>query len=191
MVVPSNAISRRWHLLTTACLRRVLRLGPLPGCPWFSLPRRIRPDPSETPFFGRFHSLCIDDGGRRACLSAFHLAHLHKQHVVDAVEHTVARPFPKIIVDGGARWKIFRQLPPLASRTQHVAHRVHDLPHVGLAMPPTPTLRRDQGRNDRPGGVAGLVGIKCGVVSGVFNLESSGVEAPDWRPRHDKHYHEA
>jgi hypothetical protein len=29
-----------------------------------------------------------------------------------------------------------------------------------------------------------------GVVSGVFNLESSGVEAPDWRPRHDKCYHE-
>jgi len=39
--------------------------------------------------------------------------------------------------------------------------------------------------------VAGLVGIEGGVVSGVFNLESSGVEAPDWRPRHDKQYHEA
>jgi hypothetical protein len=39
--------------------------------------------------------------------------------------------------------------------------------------------------------VAGLVGIGCGVVSGVINLESSGVEAPDWRPRHDEHYHEA
>jgi hypothetical protein len=34
--------------------------------------------------------------------------------------------------------------------------------------------------------VAGLVGIEGGVVSGVFNLESSGVEAPDWRPRHDE-----
>ena len=41
------------------------------------------------------------------------------------------------------------------------------------------------------GPVAGLVGIEGGVVSGVINLESSGVEAPDWRPRHDKHYHEA
>jgi hypothetical protein len=30
-----------------------------------------------------------------------------------------------------------------------------------------------------------------GVVSGVFNLESSGVEAPDRRPRHEEHYHEA
>ena len=41
------------------------------------------------------------------------------------------------------------------------------------------------------GAVAELVGIECGVVSGVFNLELSGIEVPDWRPRHDKHYHEA
>jgi NhaP-type Na+/H+ or K+/H+ antiporter len=41
------------------------------------------------------------------------------------------------------------------------------------------------------GPVAGLVGIEGGVVSGEINLESSGVEASDWRPRHDKHYHEA
>ena len=40
-------------------------------------------------------------------------------------------------------------------------------------------------------GVARLVGIDGGVVSGVINLESFGVEAPDWRPRHDEHYHEA
>jgi hypothetical protein len=39
-------------------------------------------------------------------------------------------------------------------------------------------------------GVSGLVGNEGGVVSGVINLESSGVEAPDWRPRHDEHYHE-
>jgi hypothetical protein len=40
-------------------------------------------------------------------------------------------------------------------------------------------------------GVARLVGNEGGVVSGVINLESSGVEAPNWRPRHDKYYHEA
>jgi len=40
------------------------------------------------------------------------------------------------------------------------------------------------------GAVAELVGIEVGVVSGVINLESSGVEASDWRPRHDEHYHE-
>jgi hypothetical protein len=39
--------------------------------------------------------------------------------------------------------------------------------------------------------VAGLVGIRVGVVSGVINLESSGVEASDWRLRHDQAYHEA
>ena len=41
------------------------------------------------------------------------------------------------------------------------------------------------------GAVAGLVGIECDVVSGVINLESSGVEASDWRLRHEEHYHEA
>ena len=40
------------------------------------------------------------------------------------------------------------------------------------------------------GAVAGVVGIEGGVVSGVFNLELSGVRAPDWRPRHDQRYHE-
>ena len=39
--------------------------------------------------------------------------------------------------------------------------------------------------------VARLVGIEGGEVSGVFNLELSGVRASDWRPRHDKRYHEA
>ena len=39
------------------------------------------------------------------------------------------------------------------------------------------------------GGVAGMVGIESGVVSGVFNLEPSGVEAPDWRPRHETAVH--
>jgi hypothetical protein len=41
------------------------------------------------------------------------------------------------------------------------------------------------------GAVAELVGIEVGVVSGVINLESSGVEASDWRLRHDQAYHEA
>ena len=41
------------------------------------------------------------------------------------------------------------------------------------------------------GPVAELVGIDGGVVSGVINLELSGVEASDWRPRHEERYHEA
>ena len=47
------------------------------------------------------------------------------------------------------------------------------------------------GKGPEKGAVAGVVGIEVGVVSGVFNLESSGVEASDWRPRHDERYHEA
>ena len=41
------------------------------------------------------------------------------------------------------------------------------------------------------GPVAELVGIEGGVVSGVINLKLSGVEASDWRPRHDEQYYEA
>jgi hypothetical protein len=54
-------------------------------------------------------------------------------------------------------------------------------------------IRRPQpvGNHQRRGAVAELVGIGGGVVSGVINLESSGVEASDWRPRHDEPYHEA
>ena len=51
---------------------------------------------------------------------------------------------------------------------------------------PMATLKWNNGGNN-----AGLVGIEVGVVSGVINLESSGVEASDWRPRHDEVYHEA
>ena len=42
----------------------------------------------------------------------------------------------------------------------------------------------------RLGPVDGVVGIEGGVVAGVLNLESSGVGASDWRPRHGKHYQE-
>jgi hypothetical protein len=49
----------------------------------------------------------------------------------------------------------------------------------------------DERSRSSEGAVAELVGIEGGVVSGVFNLESSSVEALDWRPRHDEHYHEA
>jgi hypothetical protein len=42
-------------------------------------------------------------------------------------------------------------------------------------------------RRHQEGAVAGVVGIEVGVVSGVFNLESSGVDAPEWRPRHEEH----
>ena len=47
-----------------------------------------------------------------------------------------------------------------------------------------------EGARSELGAVAGLVGNEGGVVSEVINLESSGVEAPDRRPRHDDRYHE-
>jgi hypothetical protein len=50
-----------------------------------------------------------------------------------------------------------------------------------------PAPYRFEGSVGAKGAVAELVGNEGGVVSGVINLESSGVEAPDWRPRHDEH----
>jgi hypothetical protein len=64
--------------------------------------------------------------------------------------------------------------------------------HTGEMRSPTWDLR--SGSQKMPsvrGAVAELVGNEGGVVSGVINLESSGVSAPEWRPRHDEHYHEA
>jgi DNA-binding XRE family transcriptional regulator len=54
-----------------------------------------------------------------------------------------------------------------------------------------PTIKRLEAHDGPLRAVAELVGIEGGVVSGVINLESSGVEASDRRPRHDDHYHEA
>ena len=53
------------------------------------------------------------------------------------------------------------------------------------------TDREDDKEVTEDRAVAELVGIEGGVVSGVINLESSGVEASDWRPRHDEQYHDA
>jgi hypothetical protein len=61
--------------------------------------------------------------------------------------------------------------------------------HIVISVP-FDRIRSTEGLGDFAGAVAGLVGIEGGVVSGVINLESSGVEASDWRPRHDEHYHE-
>jgi transposase-like protein len=68
-------------------------------------------------------------------------------------------------------------------------YRWYDLYHTGGPE----ALEDQQPKPDRVwnAGVARLVGIKGGVVSGVFNLESSDVGASDRRPRHDDHYHEA
>jgi hypothetical protein len=51
--------------------------------------------------------------------------------------------------------------------------------------------KKEWAKDTAKGAVAELVGIEVGVVSGVMNLESSGVEASDWRLRHDQGYHEA
>ena len=87
------------------------------------------------------------------------------------------------------------QRSPMSIRQYLQGHRFDDetVRRLGIAYEMTLVALR-QRREDDPlrtaaaqkGAVAGVVGIESGVVSGVFNLESSGVRASDWRPRHDK-----
>ena len=78
---------------------------------------------------------------------------------MDAVKHTVAGPFPEIAVDRRTRRKILGQLPPLADRAQNVAHRVHNLAHIGLARPAAPPGWRKQRLDESPFGVRHIARI--------------------------------
>jgi hypothetical protein len=60
--------------------------------------------------------------------------------------------------------------------------------HLGARLKPAHANDNEETYNKRI--AAGGHGLSS-VVFGVFNLESSCVEAPDCRPRHDEHYHEA
>src|SRR6516225_11427936 len=99
-------------------------------------------------------------------------------------------------------WRLQRRrsVPPRprsdrASRRAQIDHKGTRV--VAQADESTRSIHRDVGKQYfvkislSAGPVVELVGIEGGVVSGVFNLESSGVEAPDRRPRHEEHYHEA
>src|SRR3990172_8236943 len=69
---------------------------------------------------------------------------------MDAIQDAVTRPLPKIVVDGGARWKILRQLAPLTAGAQHIADRIHHIAHVGFALAPALARRRDRRLDERP-----------------------------------------
>ena len=83
---------------------------------------------------------------------------------------------------GGYRQFYSKSMRPLSAWAEEIlsSSRVHTAPCLLIVA-----------EFIQDGPVARLVGIEGGVVSGVFNLESSDVEASDRRPRHDDHYHEA
>jgi hypothetical protein len=104
-----------------------------------------------------------------------------------------------VLLPSGIATDAIAQYPRIASLVLALPGN-HDLNVVDRSNPAKKRLRHIrtmsalsaiQGASVHIDAVAGLVGIEGGVVSGVFNLESSGVRASDWRPRHDKRYHEA
>jgi hypothetical protein len=68
---------------------------------------------------------------------------------------------------------------------------MHEAEETSVELPVQVRLTRTVVNEEGCRPVAGLVGIEGGVVSGVINFESSGIEAPERRPRHDERYPEA
>ena len=71
-----------------------------------------------------------------------------------------------------------------------VRRREGNISHGVLACMGEPRAVGDLAHVEK-GPVAGLVGIEGGVVSGVTNLESPGVEVPGRRPRHEECYQQS
>jgi hypothetical protein len=104
-------------------------------------------------------------------------------------ERARAADGPYLIVDGTLDDCIRQFMAKPTS--QHHLYEIHTAPQGELVSAVLSGIHILEIVRLRDGGVAELVGIEGGVVSGVTNLESSGVEASDWRPRHDEQYHEA
>ncbi len=119
----SKAPSRSWMSAgrTTTLNRRPIvstrmwRLRPLTF-----LPRRNPKDRAKPPFLRSFGALAVDDGRCRARLSAFRLARLDIERVMDALQRSVPVPQVEIVVNRALRRQILGQRLPLAAGPQHV-----------------------------------------------------------------------
>jgi polyphosphate kinase 2 (PPK2 family) len=114
--------------------------------------------------------------------------------------HSFKRPSPEEL-DHNFLWRVAMRLPErgrigIFNRSHYeevLVVRVHPDLLKRQKLPPEligKDVWKERFKDIRGGAVAGVVGIEGGVVSEVINLESSGVEAPDRRPRHEQHYHE-
>ena len=89
------------------------------------------------PLFGALDALAVHDRCRRTRLFAGKLARLLVKRKVQAIERATTVPTHEPVVNGGARGKVLRQLPPLAAGGQNVENGVEN-----VAAPRLPGLRR-------------------------------------------------
>ena len=86
------------------------------------------------PFFGALHALAIDDAGGGTGFSLRSLSALDAERVMNTIEHAVALPPNKVVVDRAARREILWKVTPLAAATEDIHHPVHDRAHVGSPL---------------------------------------------------------
>src|SRR5271166_357236 len=69
---------------------------------------------------------------------------------MDAIQHAIALPPNEVVMDRAARWKILRQVAPLAAGAQDVHDAVHHRTHVLLALASARLRRRNERFDQRP-----------------------------------------
>src|SRR5580658_8114855 len=118
-----------------------------------SLERRWCHCPRRSPhsiFFGALDALTIDDASGGACFSLRPFAAFDVERVMNAIQHAIALPPNEVVMDRAARWKILRQVAPLAAGAQDVHDAVHYRTHVLLALASARLRRRNERFDQRP-----------------------------------------
>src|SRR5271168_3210000 len=102
------------------------------------------------PFFGALDALTVDDAGGGACFSLRPFAAFDVERVMNAIQHAIALPPNEVVMDRAARWKILRQVAPLAAGAQDVHDAVHHRAHVHRPLASARLRRRNKRFDQRP-----------------------------------------
>src|SRR5262247_2900749 len=104
----------------------------------------------RAPLFGRLDRLAVNDGRAGSQLASDRATHALTQDTVNALPD--ARPSPRIevVVHGGPRPVLPRQIAPSAPRTQQIEDAVEDSTQVDTTGTPTRLCCREQGFEHGP-----------------------------------------
>src|SRR5258708_7025549 len=106
--------------------------------------------PAWTATFRRFHTLAIDDAGRRGSLAPLCQARALDQDPIDPRPDPPVAPIVEIMLNRCEGRKVFRQGTPLAAGRKNVEDRIHDRAKVHLARTPDPARLRQQRAQQYP-----------------------------------------
>jgi hypothetical protein len=104
----------------------------------------------QTPLFGAFHALAIDDGGSWTGFPLRLFTTLLIKRVVDALQCAVIGPQIEIVVDRAFRRQVCRDCAPLTAGRQNVHKAGHHLAHDHRPFASARLAGRDQRYNQLP-----------------------------------------